>query len=104
MAEFINFSFEFQGAYHLSSIPIEEIDTTQYEDFWSSWGEFKCNVETTKGMHMNVWFDYELTADKDFSVTDAIGINNAYVNIYQKGEDIPIKTINPISIKRYEQE
>lgn len=104
MAEFINFSFKFQGVCRLFSIPIDDIDTTQYENFWSSWGEFKCDVETTKGMHLSVWFDYELTADKDFTIADTIGINNAYVNVYQKGEDTPIETISPISIRRYEQE
>lgn len=104
MAAFVSFVFKFEGVYRFFQIPIEDIDIAQYETIWSAWGEFEADIETTSGLQLNVLFDYELTADKDFSIDDTIGINNAYVNIYLKGEDFPIKTINPISIRRYEQE
>ncbi|HCE47154.1 MAG TPA: hypothetical protein DEQ84_00430 [Prevotellaceae bacterium] len=101
----IIFSFEFCGKkYYGASIPVANIDTNQYEKIWTHWGEFKGGVQTTDGHKLNVWFDYELTAEKDFTLQDTIGINNAYLNIYQKGEDLPIEIIQLKEIRRYETE
>lgn len=101
----INFSFEFCGKkYYGASIPVANIDTDQYEKIWTHWGEFKSVVQTTSGHYLNVWFEYELTAEKDFTLQDTIGTANAYINIYQKGEDLPIETIQLKDIRRYETE
>lgn len=101
----INFSFEFCGQkYYGISIPIANIDTDQYEKIWTHWGEFKCKVQTTDGYRLNVLFDYELTAEKDFTLQDTVGTANAYLNIYKKGGGIPIETIQLKDIRRYETE
>ena len=71
----IIFSFEFCGKkYYGASIPVANIDTNQYEKIWTHWGEFKGGVQTTDGHKLNVWFDYELTAEKGFTLQDTIGL------------------------------
>lgn len=90
------FHFYFFGEEHSIKVPLKDIDTMCYDEMWTFWSEFSQTIEAESGgdtIWVKVWFDCEITADKDFSQENEIGFENAYINIYQKGEDKLIDTI-----------
>ncbi len=92
--------FEFLGDQHTITIPLKDIDTFYYGEFWTYWDSFKQDIigELDGEMVMvKVGFDCEITADCDNTQSDRIGFENAYINIYQKDSDkllaiIPLTT------------
>lgn len=96
------FHFYFFGEEHNIKVPLKDIDTSYYDEFWTYWSEFSQTIEAESNnetIWVKVWFDCEITADKDSTCENKISFENAYINIYQKGED---KLIDTISLTMYD--
>ncbi len=98
MARKIYLSFVFLNERCDVIIDGNEIDTEQYENIWATWTTFKRRIDTGYGFALNVWFDLELTAQKDLSQEDKLGTEGAYINVYSIGTDELLRCIEPISI------